>query len=75
MPIGISLCAVFAGLGMYTAGLGLFFPFSLLTIGMNVLNRDKLTDMQNILFWVVNMAYIILIASISVRRLKNKAQA
>lgn len=71
-PIGISLCAVFVGLGMYIAKLGIFFPFSLLTIGMSVLNQDKLTDIQNILFWVVNMAFIIIFVTMSVDRLKNK---
>jgi hypothetical protein len=71
-PIGISLCAVFIGLGMYTAKLGIFFPFSLLTIGMSVLNQDKLTYVQNILFWVVNMVLIIIFASMSIHRFKNK---
>jgi len=71
-PIGISLCAVFIGLGMYIAKMGFFFPFSLLTIGMRVLNQDKLTDIQNILFWVANMAFIIIFTSMSIRRLKNK---
>lgn len=71
-PIGISLCAVFIGLGMYIAKLGIFFPFSLLTIGMSVLSQDKLTDVQNILFWVMNMAFITVFASMSIHRLENK---
>ncbi|WP_240419373.1 ABC transporter permease [Paenibacillus periandrae] len=71
-PIGISLFAVFIGLGMYTAKLGIFFPFSLLTIGMSVLNQDKLTDVQNVLFWVVNMVLILIFALLSIRRLKNQ---
>jgi Uncharacterized protein conserved in bacteria len=71
-PIGISLCAVLIGLGMYIAKLGLFFPFSLLTIGMSVLSQDKLTDIQNILFWVMNMVFIITFVSMSIRRLKKK---
>ncbi|MFF2177246.1 ABC transporter permease [Lysinibacillus sp. NPDC058147] len=71
-PIGICLCAVFIGLGMYTANLGIFFPFSLLTIGMNVLSQDQLTDEQNILFWVVNLSFVIIFAAMSIRRLKNK---
>jgi len=75
VPIGVSLCAVFVGLGMHMAGLGLFFPFSLITIGMNVLNRDMLTEMQNILFWIMNMAYTIVFALVSVRLLKTNAQA
>lgn len=70
-PIGISLCAVFIGLGMYIVKLGLFFPFSLLTIGMSVLNQDKLTGTQNILFWVVNIVFILIFASKPIRRLKK----
>ncbi|MCE5169840.1 ABC transporter permease [Paenibacillus profundus] len=70
-PIGISLCAVFIGLGMYIAKLGMFFPFSLLNIGMRVMSQDKLTDMQNFLFWMINLAFIIIFASMSIRRLKN----
>lgn len=71
-PIGICLCAVFIGLGMYTANLGIFFPFSLLTIGMSALNQDQLTDIQNILFWVADLFFIIIFTSISIRRLKKK---
>ncbi|WP_044480634.1 ABC transporter permease [Paenibacillus antibioticophila] len=71
-PIGISLCAVFIGLGMYVVKAGVFFPFSLLTIGMSVLSQDKLTNAQNILFWLMNMAFIIIFATMSIRRLKNK---
>lgn len=71
-PIGISLCAVFIGMGMYIAKLGTFFPFSLLTIGMSVLNQDKFTAIQNILFWLMNMTFIIIFVLMSIRRLKNK---
>jgi len=71
-PIGISLCAVFIGLGMYIAKLGILFPFSLLNIGMRVMSQDKLTDMQIFLFWMINLAFIIIFASMSIRRLKNK---
>ncbi|MBH8609301.1 ABC transporter permease [Thermoactinomyces sp. CICC 10521] len=70
-PIGINLCAVLIGLAMYTAKLGIFFPFSLLTIGMCVLSQNKLTDIQNILSWMVNMAYIIIFASMSIRWLRS----
>ncbi|EGL17867.1 MULTISPECIES: ABC transporter permease [unclassified Paenibacillus] len=71
-PIGISLCAVFIGLGMYIAKLGILFPFSLLNIGMRVMSQDKLTDMQIFLFWMINLAFIIIFASMSIRRLKSK---
>jgi hypothetical protein len=71
-PIGLSLCGVFVGLGMYVAKLGLVFPFSLLTIGMSVLNQDKLTDTQNLLFWSMNLVFIVAPVSLSIRRLKHK---
>ncbi|RXZ80910.1 multidrug ABC transporter permease [Paenibacillaceae bacterium] len=71
-PIGISLCAVFVGLGMYIAKLGMFFPFSLLTIGMSVLNQDGLSSVQNIMFWTMNTVFIIIFSSLTIRRLKNK---
>ncbi|TYA13152.1 multidrug ABC transporter permease [Paenibacillus faecis] len=71
-PIGISLCAVMLGLGMYVAKLGLFFPFSLLTIGMGALNQNELTDAQNLLFWTVNLAYMLIFCSASIRRLKKR---
>ncbi|ANW98546.1 multidrug ABC transporter permease [Thermoclostridium stercorarium subsp. thermolacticum DSM 2910] len=48
-PVGIGLCAAFAGLGMYVAGLGMFFPHSLLTIGMGVLSQTGLSHWENIL--------------------------
>ncbi|WP_061087257.1 ABC transporter permease [Heyndrickxia coagulans] len=71
-PIGMSLCAVFIGLGLYVMKLGIFFPFSLLTIGMSALSQERLNGIQNILFWIMNMAYMIIFVMISIRRLKNK---
>ena len=71
-PIGISLCGVFIGLGMYIGKFGMLFPFSLLNIGMSVMSQDKLTNMQSLLFWVINMAFVIIFASRSIRRLKNR---
>lgn len=71
VPIGINLCAVFIGLGMYINKLGLFFPFSLLTIGMSVLSQDKLAAMENLLFWLMSIAFVVIFASISICRLKN----
>lgn len=71
-PIGISLCMVFAGLAFYVAKLGLFFPFSLLTIGMSVLNQDKLTLLQNVLYWSITSLFILIFSLLSIQRLRNK---
>ncbi|KYZ67462.1 ABC transporter permease [Bacillus sp. GZT] len=72
IPIGISLCGVFIGLGMYIGNFGMLFPFSLLNIGMSVMSQDKLTTVQNFLFWMINMAFIIIFALRSIKRLKNR---
>ena len=62
-PIGIALCAVFIGLGMYVTHLGLFFPHSLLTIGMGVLSQTGLSSGESILFIIMNLLYIIVIST------------
>jgi len=71
-PIGISLCAVFLGLGMYVANLGYLFPFSLLTIGMSVLSQEGLSSVQNMMFLIMTMFFIILFSTMSIRRLKHR---
>lgn len=72
MPIGISLCAVFIGLGLYVLNMGLYFPFSLLTIGMSVLSQDKLTGIEHMLFWLINLTFIVIFAAISIHHLKHR---
>ncbi|MDA1650644.1 ABC transporter permease [Bacillus cereus group sp. TH160LC] len=71
-PIGMSLCGVFIGLGMYISKFGMLFPFSLLNIGMSVMSQDQLTNVQNFLFWMMNMAFVIIFALSSIQRLKNR---
>jgi hypothetical protein len=71
-PIGISLCAVFMGLGMYVLKIGMLFPYSLLTIGMGVLSQKGLTPLENIIFLLMNSLFILLFATWSIRRLKYK---
>lgn len=70
-PIGLSLCGVFIGLGMYVAKIGMFFPYSLLTIGMGVLSQESLTATENILFIFMNAFFIILFSTICIGKLKK----
>jgi len=58
-PVGIGLCAVFIGLGMYVFRLGLFFPHSLLTVGMGVLSQTGLSPGENILFFAMCLFYMV----------------
>lgn len=63
VPIGIGLCATFVGLGMYVIDFGMFFPHSLLTIGMGVLSQTGLSSFgDQLLFWSVNLLYSSLIS-------------
>lgn len=71
-PIGLALCAVFLGLGMYVLKIGMLFPFSLLTIGMSVLSQQDLTHTENLAFLLMNGIFIILFAVWSIHRLKHK---
>lgn len=71
VPIGISLCATFLGLGMYVEKCGMFFPHSLLTIGMGVLSQEGLTSSQNILFFVMNATFVVLVSAFAIHRLRK----
>lgn len=71
VPIGISVCAVFTGLGMYVANLGMFFPYSLLTIGMGVLSQESLTSSDISQFIVMNIIFIVIVSAVAIRRLKK----
>jgi len=72
VPVGFSLAAVLAGLGLYVAGVGGFFPHSLLTTGMHVLNQDPLAPGQETLFWIMNPAYALLLAGWSIWGLRRR---
>ncbi|AJS58188.1 ABC transporter permease [Paenibacillus sp. IHBB 10380] len=71
IPIGISVCAVFIGLGMYVMNLGMFFPYSLLTIGMGVISQESLTNSDIIQFLAMNIIFIVIISVLTIRRLKK----
>lgn len=74
-PIGISLCAVFAGLGLYVLKLGLLFPHSLLTVGMGVLTQRGLTPAENLLFFSMSGVYLVILSAWSIRRMRTSAAA
>lgn len=70
-PIGIGLCAVFFGLGMYVIHLGLFFPHSLLTTGMGVLSQTRLSFGESLLFIIMNLLYIVVISASAIHRMRK----
>ena len=70
-PIGIGLCAVFIGLGMYVTHLELFFPHSLLTTGMGVLSQTSLSTGESVLFAIMNLLYIVVISTVTIHRMRK----
>ncbi|GAA0180046.1 ABC transporter permease [Clostridium sediminicola] len=70
-PIGISICCVFMGLGMYLLKLGMFFPHSLLTIGMGVISQKGLNTFSMIQFLFMNAVFTILFSCLTIGRLKK----
>ncbi|KYH34545.1 ABC-2 family transporter protein [Clostridium tepidiprofundi DSM 19306] len=70
-PIGISLCCIFIGLGMYIIKSGMFFPHSLLSIGMGMLSQEGLSIADNIQFFVMSILFTILFSSLAIHRLKT----
>lgn len=72
IPVGIGLCAIFFGLGMYVMDLGMFFPHSLLTIGMGVLSQTGFSSQSEyLLFIIINLLYIIVISLVAIRRMSK----
>jgi len=71
VPIGISVCAVFAGLGLYVAKAGMLFPYSLLTIGMSALSQESLSPAQMQQFFIMNLFFIVLVSGLAIHRLRS----
>lgn len=71
VPIGISICAVFIGLGLYVTNIGMFFPYSILTIGMGVLSQEGLVRNEHILFYIMNFVFLLLASTVSICHLKR----
>lgn len=71
VPVGIGLCTAFAGLGMYVMHLGMFFPYSLLTIGMGALSQSSLTPGETALFAGMNLLLMLGISAVSIRWLRR----
>lgn len=70
-PIGIGLCGVLIGLAMFVAHLGMFFPHSLLTMGMGVLSQAGLTSGELLTFAVMNLFYMAVIIAWAVNRMRK----
>ena len=72
VPIGMGLCATFLGLGMYILNFGMFFPHSLLTIGMGVLSQTSLSSQgDHLLFCIMNLLYIVAISIVAIHRMEK----
>lgn len=72
IPIGIGLVATFFGLALYVIDLGMFFPHSLLTIGMGVLSQIGFSSVfQHLLFVIINLTYSIIFGFYAIKWMKK----
>lgn len=71
LPVGISICCSMLGLGLYILNMRFFFPFSLLTTGMGVLDQNGLTGPENGLFVFINAVYISVFSAMAIHRLRT----
>lgn len=71
IPIGIIFCSCFVGLAFYVQKLGMFFPTSLLIIGMSSISQSSLTLSELILFLIMNILMTSIFCIISVNRLNK----
>ncbi|MGD8190672.1 ABC transporter permease [Brevibacillus ginsengisoli] len=71
-PVGIGLCATFFGLGMYVMHASLFFPHSLLTSGMGVLSQEGLTAGSSVVFYMMNLLYMVVISAGVIYQLRKR---
>lgn len=73
LPIGIGLCASFLGLAFYVIDLGMFFPHTLLTIGMGVISQSGFSSLfEHLIFLSMNLFYIIVIMLLAILWLKKR---
>lgn len=72
VPIGAGFILCFVGLFLYVNNLGIFFPHSLLIIGLGAIKRDSLSLANNILFIISNIFFIIVFLKLCVSNIKKQ---
>ena len=72
IPVGIALGGGIVGLGAAHAGFGMYFPYSLLSLGMNANGMGRLTVMDHVPFVISCLAFCALASMIGIYRLTKK---
>ena len=72
IPIGISLIGGVLGLVLTSMNLGMFWPYSLLALGMNANGRDVLGTTDTIIFIITCFCFTLLFTGIATRQLSKK---
>ena len=72
VPIGIGFVLCFFGLFLYVKNAGMYFPYSLLIIGLGALNRNSLSLTNNILFVFSNLVFIVAFLKLCVLGIKKE---
>ncbi|MCM1387981.1 MAG: ABC transporter permease [Bacillus sp. (in: Bacteria)] len=69
VPIGVSLAGSIGGLVMTNQGWGLYYPYSLYSLGMRANNPQRALDIK--VFTISSILYIVLFSAISVYALRK----
>lgn len=72
VPIGIGFVLCFFGLFLYVKNAGMYFPYSLLIIGLGAINRNSLSLTNNILFVFSNLVFIVAFLKLCVLGIKKE---
>lgn len=72
VPIGLSLGLSFIGFFFTNKGWGIYFPFSLITYGMNSNSADDKLSGSLALFFIVCVSYIALFSAIAVYLMRTR---
>lgn len=72
VPIGVSLAGAIGGFVMTNKGWGLYYPYSLYSLGMRANNPNRELDVK--VFLISSLAYILLLSVLSVCALKKHEQ-
>lgn len=71
-PIGICMCASIAGIAAIAKGFGIYYPYSMLSIGMGAVTQKGLSIHDNITFAVMAFVFVSIFCIGGVSRLKKK---
>ena len=72
LPVGFSVCACILGLGAYTKGLGLYFPYSMLSVGMGSVSQSGIATRDAAVFYTMCALFLLLFCGFAINLIKRR---